>query len=281
MDNVVNLIEIENEKAQTTPKPLVVFRLNLIHEPNDEQIRASKENNYIKGHEASDLKRKRAALVIGNANYETMSLWFAKDLSKSIHNDAAAMAHTLTEMGYAVSLKYDLKQVEMLKAVQELNDKVSDENGVALFYYSGIGRVIDNQSFLIPVDASAPNRPNFKSTAIELQTILTSLKKYSDDKDRTNILLLDAGPLSEIESQLNTIVGFASQPYRHLNPNRTDQENSIYTEALLRFLREPRLRIDDFFNKVSDYVTSRTKSNPMGPQKPWAIYGKRDFYLHP
>jgi len=88
---------------------------------------------------------KQLALVIGNNDYLQHYLQFAI-------NDAQAIANVLNEKGFEVILQTDLDFSEMTKAIQEFVKRLSVENGVGLFYFSGLGGQIDGKDYLVPVD---------------------------------------------------------------------------------------------------------------------------------
>jgi len=87
---------------------------------------------------------KQLALVIGNNDYQR-PLQFAKI-------DAQAIAKVLNEKAFEVILQTDLDFSEMKKAIQEFVKRLSVENGVGLFYFSGNGVQVNGKDYLVPVD---------------------------------------------------------------------------------------------------------------------------------
>ena len=88
---------------------------------------------------------KRLALVIGNDNYQSVS-----KLQKA-GNYAVAMASGLSSAGFEVGLYRDLNYREMVKATEELYNKVQGGDEVVVFF-AGHGVQIKSGNYLLPVD---------------------------------------------------------------------------------------------------------------------------------
>src|SRR5919198_2212190 len=88
----------------------------------------------------------RIALLIGNSKYKEQPL-------KNPANDAKAMAATLKELGFDVTLVTDASAKQMERAVLEFGLKLR-KGGVGFFYYAGHGLQVKGQNYLVPVDAT-------------------------------------------------------------------------------------------------------------------------------
>src|SRR5262245_50086589 len=73
----------------------------------------------------------RTALVIGNSNYEQGPL-------RNPANDARAMGNSLKDLGFDVTLHFNLNLRQMDEAVRGFGQKIKD-GGIGLFYFAGHG----------------------------------------------------------------------------------------------------------------------------------------------
>src|SRR5499426_2223456 len=85
----------------------------------------------------------RTALVIGNGNYEQGPL-------RNPANDARAMGNTLKDLGFDVTLHFNLNLRQMDEAVRAFGQKIKD-GGVGLFYFAGHGVQVEGVNYLAPV----------------------------------------------------------------------------------------------------------------------------------
>jgi len=89
---------------------------------------------------------KQLALVIGNGHYT-----YRPSLFGSI-NDAQSIANILREKKFEVILETNVNFIDMKKYIQEFITRLSLENGVGLFYFSGDGFQIDGKDYIVPID---------------------------------------------------------------------------------------------------------------------------------
>jgi len=89
---------------------------------------------------------KRLALVVGNSAYQGVSPLV------NPANDAKDIAQKLKGLGFEVLLATDASQATMTSLLQEFRNRLTREH-VALFFFAGHGVTVNNESFLIPVDA--------------------------------------------------------------------------------------------------------------------------------
>lgn len=124
---------------------------------------------------------KRVALVIGNGAYTHQA-----PLANPV-NDTAAMAETLTAIGYDVTTFMDLDEDGMERALYEFSEK-ADEAEVALVYYSGHGMEISETNYLIPVDAKLKKERDARFEAIDLESVRAAIEGAS----KLKVVILDA-----------------------------------------------------------------------------------------
>ena len=89
----------------------------------------------------------RVALVIGNDSYEELP-----QLTNAGH-DARAIAHKLTTLGFATTLKLNVTRSDLQGALDQFEAVLTDSD-VGLVYYAGHGiQAPDESNYLLPVDA--------------------------------------------------------------------------------------------------------------------------------
>jgi formylglycine-generating enzyme required for sulfatase activity len=231
---------------------------------------------------------RRVALVIGNGSYPDSIGWLPNPL-----NDARAMAETLEELGFEVTLLLDATREEIQRALLPF-ERALRGGGVGLFYFSGHGVQVSGRNFLIPIDAELDLPPDVgletaDYVALETVEIDQVLGRIGIARNRVNIVILDAcrnNPfassvrgitrgLAQTSAPRGTLVAYSTAP----NQVALDGEpggNSFYTAALLDVLREPGLPLESAFKLVRERVMSETR----GFQVPWensSLIG--DFYF--
>ncbi|TMJ77160.1 MAG: caspase family protein [Alphaproteobacteria bacterium] len=91
---------------------------------------------------------KRLALVVGNSAYENVAPLI------NPANDATDIAQKLKSLGFEVLLATNAGQGKMSSLLQDFRNRLTREH-VALIFFAGHGVTVNNESFLIPVDAPA------------------------------------------------------------------------------------------------------------------------------
>ena len=99
------------------------------------------------GFAQEDYTNRKTALVIGNSAYPNAPL-------RNPKNDAVAMTATLEELGFEVLSYIDISRAEMRKAINEFGIKLTEKDGVGLFYYAGHGLQYQGKNYLVPIDAN-------------------------------------------------------------------------------------------------------------------------------
>lgn len=222
----------------------------------------------------------RFALVMGNSKYPQEPL-------RNPGNDARAIASSLKELGFAVSLQVDCGRARMADAIQSFEAELAKSKGVGLFYYAGHGVQLAWRNYLVPVDAEIDKLEEVQQKAIELNALLQGLVRAHNPM---NVIILDAcrdNPfgqrvptevkgLSQFDAPPGSLLAYATAPGRTASDG--PGENGLYTEHLLRELKVPDAKIEDVFKRVRLAVRRRSQ----GQQIPWESTSlEEDFYFVP
>ena len=219
----------------------------------------------------------RTALVVGNADYSFGAL-------RNPINDAEAVAKSLEEAGFAVTLETDADQAEMQKAIAAFRDALKQKGGVGLFYFAGHGVQMSGENYLLPVGGHIRGESDIKTGAVTATEIVDAM---ASARNGLNIVVLDAcrnNPinkgatrgLSRIDSNESLFVSYSTSP----GAVALDGEggNSPYTKYLATSIATPNLNIEETFKRTLKGVYEETK----GEQIPWissTFFG--DFVFRP
>ena len=203
----------------------------------------------------------RVALVIGNAAYVEASALLTNPV-----RDARAMALTLDDLDFEVSVAEDADVEEMEEAVLEFIGRVRPGD-TAVFYYSGHGIELDGENYLLPVDFSSsytPVRARSRSTsATEVQALMeeagAEVRIVILDACRDNPFQAPEAPKSFSRGGLAAmaprggLVAFAAEAGERAsdNPGGT---NGLYTQHLLAALERPGVPANVMFSQVQRAV---------------------------
>jgi Caspase domain len=208
---------------------------------------------------------RRVALVIGIDNYPRSPLLNAR-------NDARAMASSLRELGFAVTLLEDITRNQMVGSVSEFSEALRPDD-VAFFFYAGHGVQLEGENYLVPADFDGSS-----STAARLNTMPVGELQSALGRAKLSVIVLDAcrnNPfgnarsggrgLAPVEARGN-IIAFATGAGQTASDNPA-AGNGLFTEQLLATLREPNLPLREIFYRVRQRVYQVTN----GQQFP-AVY---------
>jgi len=226
----------------------------------------------------------RVALVIGNGAYEIAPL-------KNPVNDAREMARALRELGFKVTLKENLNQYDMKKAIEAFGEELRSSD-IGLFYYAGHGFQAKGRNYLKPVGSIIKKETEVKYKSVDVGLVLTQMGKA---RNKINIVILDAcrnNPyayvfrsedvgLASIDAPSDTLIAYATAPGKVALDGDTD--NSVYTKELLRYIGKKDLSIEEVFKRVRADVRDKTG----GWQIPWEsssltydVYLNQEFTLN-
>jgi hypothetical protein len=212
----------------------------------------------------------RVALVIGMANYESVSAL------KNTVNDARALADTLTEIGFEVEELIDSPRADVVAALDAFAFRAETAD-LALIYFAGHGVSVQGTTFLIPTDARIAAAQDIVTETFTLDDLLTAV----DGARKMRIVVLDScrdnpfpgvidlrspevaegmttgsGGLAAPSPERGTLVAYAARDGAvALDGNG---ENSPFNIALRNNLAEPGIEISLMFRKVRDDVLAMT-----------------------
>ncbi len=229
----------------------------------------------------------RKALVIGNSEYLTAPL-------RNPVNDARAMELALRDLGFEVTVGYNIKDHrEMLRLILDFGaelDAVADEDeSVGLFYYAGHGVQSNGRNYLIPTEANIRRDQDIELEGVELDRVLREMGYAQND---VNIIIMDACRNNPYASSLRSampglapttakripglLIAYATEPDGVARDGSGD--NGIYTEELLKNINTPGLTLNQILMKTRESVIAKTN----GDQIPWENSSlTRDFYFDP
>jgi len=224
-------------------------------------------------------EEKRVALVIGNSSYQNI---LALPNPK---NDANLMASTLQQLGFETIVSIDLSKDDMIRKIKEFGQRLSETKGVGLFFYAGHGLQVDGINYLVPVNASIDKKQDVEFECVNLQRLLGEMDYAEND---LNIVILDAcrnnpfakmravndGGLAAINAPKGTYIAFATAPGSTASDG--DGDNGLYTSQLVKYIKEPGIKLEDVFKKTRSAVYGLSDKQ----QVPWensSIFG--DFFF--
>lgn len=231
--------------------------------------------------------QKRVALVIGNGNYASAGTL------KNPGNDAQAVARSLRELGFGVTLAQDLGKGSFEKAIRDFADRLSGAEA-AVFYYAGHGLQVDGRNYMVPVDAKIADEADLPFQLVAMDIVLQRLAHHRI----TNIVIMDAcrdNPLGDklskslgersnavgtglasVYASAGTLISYSTQPY-HVALDG-DGDNSIYSGSLARHINTPGIDVIDMLKRVRRDVHEATNKE----QLPWDSHAMiEDFFFRP
>jgi len=268
--------------AEITRTPALGSQRQILIQPEQSPQSRRHEESPESGQRAGATQEKRFALVIGNGEY------VGANPLRNPPNDARAMSAALREIGFDVIERTNLNSREMKKAIIDLGNKLK-ANDVGLFYYAGHGVQSNGKNYLIPVDAEIEKEADVGIDGVEMDSVLAQIEGA---KNRINIVILDAcrnnfstrgwsssgrGLLQVANAPSGTFIAYATAPGSTASDNKSGQ-NGLYTQELLKALRQPGLRIEEVFKQVR----LRVKELSEGRQIPWESSSlEGEFYFIP
>ncbi|MGV8059734.1 MAG: caspase family protein [Smithellaceae bacterium] len=222
---------------------------------------------------------RRIALVIGNSAYSSGPL-------KNPINDASAIAAQLQKLGFTVILKKNANLRGMEDALVDFGDRLK-RGGVGLFFYAGHGLQVGGANYLVPIGARINRESDIKYETLDAGKILDEMAAANNG---LNIVILDAcrdNPYSRSfrnasrglaivsNAPAGTFISYSTSPGNVANDGKG--RNSPYTEALLRYMNEPGLTIEQVFKGARAKLGKETG----GKQIPWELSSLQgEFYFN-
>lgn len=218
----------------------------------------------------------RVALVLGLGAYQTIA-----PLDNTI-NDATAMARTLEQIGFDVTLGVDATSEDLRHLLDDFAFR-SETADLALIYFAGHGVEVQGENFLIPVDAKIATNRDVQRQSVSLKQLLAAVERAR----QMRIVILDScrdnplGDLIQLEQTGNiargtddtrrgggglaaakpdrgTLVAFAARDGQVALDGTG--EHSPYATALMEKMVQPGLEISLMFRQVRDRVLNITQN---------------------
>ncbi|MFY9226225.1 MAG: caspase family protein [Blastocatellia bacterium] len=244
------------------------------------QASKSQDNRKFGIKEKGNEEEKRVALVIGNGKYKDNPL-------ANPTNDARALAKALREVGFDVEEGIDLSKRQMEEKIRSFGAKIRN-GGVGLFYFAGHGIQIRDRNYLIPVTYQIDKEQDVEYEAVDVGRVIAEMDSAGN---RLNILILDAcrnNPfgrsfrssnsakgLAQVVAPSGTLIAYATAPGSVASDN-PDGQNGLYTQELLKYIKEPGIEIGKVFRLVRESVEAKSKKQ----QTPWESSSiKGEFYF--
>ena len=222
-------------------------------------------------------QERRTALVIGNGSYKSAPL-------RNPVNDAKDMTSALRKLGFTVIHKQNATQKEMETSIRKFGERLR-KGGVGLFFYAGHGLQVNGINYIIPLDAEIREETDVKYEAVDARRVLDAMYNAGND---LNIVILDAcrdnplargfrsgsSGLARMDAPKGTIVAYSTSPGKLALDGKG--RNSPYTAALVDYMDDPGLTIEQVFKKCRRRIDKATN----GKQIPWestSLTG--DFYF--
>ena len=209
----------------------------------------------------------RVALVIGNSSYKVVN-----PLTNPA-NDPQAIGQTLNRAGFEVVTALNMNQADMRRLASDFAARVAAKgpNTVALVFYAGHGLQVEGENFLVPVDARIQRETDVGEQTMPLADLMKTLQ---DVNSRTRIFILDAcrnNPFPGLEAHglaladapADTLLAYSTAPGAEAVDG--SGQHSPYADALLKFIKEPGVPIEQMFKQVRLQVHQQTQ----GKQTPW------------
>ena len=222
---------------------------------------------------------KKIALVVGNNSYQ-----YTSGLKSPI-NDATDIKNVLTKLGFEVIFLENGTYVQTLEVINDFENQIKGQNTTALFYYAGHGLQMNNENWLVPIDANLNSSSDIEKACFSLTNLTKSFEKANPN---INIIILDACRDNNFifEKKQNkkglaifkniskgTFVIFSAEPNQVSREG--DSRNSPYTAALLKALPLPNT-IQEIFETVRKDLQLQYN------QTSWEYSSlENDFSLHP
>ncbi len=218
--------------------------------------------------------KSRTALVIGNARYESSA-----GKLRNTENDAKTVASALRGLGFSVTEKHNVTREQLLRLVDDFRKTLPGAE-IAVFYFAGHGIAVDGANYLVPLK-SGFNPEGAEQTTLRMlaETHLFNAEQAVADMNaggaRCNIVILDAcrntplarngqsrsltghAGLVEMTPPTGSLIAFSTDAGRTAFDG--DGANGLYTEELLRYMRQPGLAIEQVFKRTRAAVIARSE----------------------
>jgi hypothetical protein len=152
-----------------------------------------------------------------------------------------------------------------------------------MLYYAGHGLQLDWHNYMVPIDARIAKAGDVVEQTVDVQSVIDAFRAAGN---RMNILVLDAcrdNPfaqaatgkgLAPMDAPTSTFLAYATAPGNVAEDGDAASGNGLYTQFLVREIRQPGARIEDVFKRVRFQVRERSH----GRQIPWESTSLEDDF---
>ena len=234
---------------------------------------------------SSQSSQRRAALVIGNGNYQRPLMNASSD-AKDMRQKLGTLGFDTKMGGLNISRKGDMEQI-----VRDFCRSYKDYDAL-VFYYSGHGCQYDGENYLLPTESNIQTEADFSNECVSLKWIINMLKTTKAQyvfvildacRDIPQIAAFTRGSnevgLASIEDiPSGFFIGFATKSGLVAYDGK-GQRNSPYTKALLKMLDEKGMIYADIFRNVRKMVIRETNKQQY-PTEYDQIASEEDFIFN-
>ena len=257
-----------------------------VKQTNLTEIAPTLQSTQAKSYETSSQSRqRRAALVIGNGNYQR-PLQNAPNDAKDMRQKLGSLGFDTKIGGLNISRKGDMEQ-----KVRDFCRSYKDYDAL-VFYYSGHGCQYDGENYLLPTESNIQTEADFSNECVSLKWIVNTLKTT---KAQYVFVILDAcrdtpqvaaftrgsnevGLARMSNTPSGFFIGFATQSGQVASDGK-GQRNSPYTKALLQMLDKKGMIYADMFRSVRKMVARETHNKQL-PINYDQILSEEDFIFN-
>lgn len=226
----------------------------------------------------------KRAFVVGINRYDHLD---SQQQLERAANDARAVAQTLNEIGYDVTMETDVARHQFNGLWQTFIDSIKAGDTI-LFYFSGHGIEIDGQNYLLPrsIPRVKPGREaQLRRESISLPELLYDVRGKSP---QVSVFIIDAcrehplaregykgvvakGGLAPTQPPQGSFIMYSAGEGQlaldRLASGDPDKVNSVYTRVLLPILRQKGLPLPEAAREIRNRVWKIAQSigHPQSP----------------
>ncbi|SOD96452.1 SUMF1/EgtB/PvdO family nonheme iron enzyme [Spirosoma fluviale] len=216
----------------------------------------------------------RKALIIANQTYQ-----FQKSLNNTLR-DADSMAVALRYLGFQVTVVKDKTLADTQDAIDRFEQSLQPAD-VAFVYYSGHGLGYQHDNYLLPVEFAISEMDGLKNRAISF----ANLRSRIVGRSVRNLFMVVDACRSEMADKATdrayelvppennppgTLIAFATDYGQTATYKSRNNKNSLYTESLLMYLRQP-LEVQEIFKRANNRTYAETQRLKLSTQHPHYI----------
>jgi uncharacterized caspase-like protein len=229
---------------------------------------------------------KNHALLIGNAAYSIGQL-------DNPTNDANDFAKVLRDIGFEVRVLTDQSKEAMTQAARDFGARLSNNDGIGLFFFAGHGVQVDGENYLLPVGVPIRNETDVKQHAMPANILLRYME---DSKNRVNVVVLDAcrnNPfvktrslksrgLAPMDAPSGSMIAFSTAPGTEALDGTG--RNGLYTKHLMANAKVPGMTIEQVFKRTREAVeveSEQIAGKRQSPREESSLKGADMYFVPP